>query len=115
MKDLIGGYLYDTHKAKLVWERTGEERIDYSYNSDAEIRTTTRRLFRTKNGRWFLHVTIGSNWHKYSIWTNKIKRLVATDKVKETLEPLSVAQVQELGVSYDIDFEKHGIPKLKDA
>jgi hypothetical protein len=105
MKKVVKNYLYDTHQAtQIASVKTDRWEGDYG-GFGWEVFT----LYRTKNGRWFVHqeVFTGSK----SFWF--FGRYPEEQYVKEKLIPMSKEEVVNWAIEHGV--KAAGLPKVKAA
>jgi hypothetical protein len=95
MKDVIAGYLYDTHKARLIG-KSKEFKKASNYGFD---RTYHLAVYLTTKGRWFMHEQVIAHGagERIGIWLGA----GYADRVYDALIPLDRDSVLSWAIKHD--------------
>ena len=100
MKKIVKKYLYDTHKATEMVRIREFVRGSYGNHYETDV------LYKTPNGRFFLHTTIEAMMGRFEQW---LCRKSGCPTVEEVLHPMSLEDAQKWALRNNVDFVSAGI------
>jgi hypothetical protein len=103
MKALRGYWLYDTHKAERMTSTRKFFRGDYGDHYETQV------LYKSPNGRFFLHIIVEANIGWFWRWVG------VKEWVEEDLKEMDHTEVQKWCLRHGIDFEDAGVAPPPDA